>query len=352
MQARGHEHKGVDPSLDARGRTRLTRPLPKSGSGAPIPGRAWHRPPVPESAYEAPGGSLVVEAEEAVQDLAARLFARRLSPVGPRAARVEIETGEGAGPCPEPPAVERLVRWEVEGDRVSSWAGPHVALSADRSRLLARGRVSRSLLSAEPSLCARLLLETPAAHFATATCQVLHAGAVVGRSGAVVLRGASGAGKSTLVAALYRSGLRVLADESLLVSRADPDLLFAAVRDLTVRPDTADLLGLGSAARPAFSGGEEKLRLDLFPASSPADRTARRRATVLLGPREPGPARLLPLEGPELLSLFGAGAVAQETSWGGDPGPVATAWAVRETYRLLGASDLAGAVALVTSLTV
>ncbi|MCE7959658.1 MAG: hypothetical protein DYH06_17235, partial [Acidobacteria bacterium ACB2] len=67
--------------------------------------------------------------------------------------------------------------------------------------------------------------------------------------------------------------------------------------------------------------------------------------------REPGPARLLPLDGPEFLSLFGAGAVSQETSWGGDPGPVAKAWARRETYRLLGASDLVGAVALVTSLT-
>lgn len=306
---------------------------------------------MPESVYEAPGGSLLVSGDGAVHALAARLFARIPAGAPAPGARIEIATVEGVEPIPAPPGVERLLEWEVEGDRVSLAAGAHAALAVDRSLSVAQGRVTRALLAAEPALCARLLLETPAAQFATSTHQVLHAGAVAGRAGAVVLRGAEGAGKSTLVAALHRAGLRVLADESLLVDRADPDLLFPAVRDLTLRRDSALLLGLEGIARPAFSGGEEKLRLDLFAGSSPADRSARRVATVLLGPRDPGPARLVPLDPEAFLALFPAGTIPQETAWGGDPARVAAAWASRGTFRLDGALDLAEAVRLVTSLT-
>ena len=211
---------------------------------------------MPESIYEAPGGSLLVSGDEAVHALAERLFARIPAGAPRPKARVEIATVEGVEPIPAPPGVERRLEWGVEGDRVSLAAGAHAALAVDRSLSSARGRVTEALLAAEPALCARLLLETPAAQFATPTHQVLHAGAVAGRSGAVVLRGAEGAGKSTLVAALHRWGLRVLADESLLVDRADPDLLFPAVRDLTLRRDSAVLLDLEGVARPAFSGGE------------------------------------------------------------------------------------------------
>jgi hypothetical protein len=51
---------------------------------------------------------------------------------------------------------------------------------------------------------------------------VLHAGAVVGRGGAVLVAGRSGSGKSTLLAALARRGFRLLTDDVAVV-RHDAD---------------------------------------------------------------------------------------------------------------------------------
>ncbi len=48
---------------------------------------------------------------------------------------------------------------------------------------------------------------------------VLHAAAVVGRRGAVLIGGASGAGKSTLLAALHRRGYRLLAADQSAITR-------------------------------------------------------------------------------------------------------------------------------------
>ena len=124
---------------------------------------------------------------------------------------------------------------------------------------------------------------------------MLHAGAVTGPGGAVVIRGSAGAGKSTLVAAAYRSGLGVLGDESVLAARSDPDDLLSAVRDITVLPDARSILGLDDALTAPAGGSEDKRRLDLFASSTPAVRRARRVATVLLGSRNGGPARLEPL---------------------------------------------------------
>ena len=174
--------------------------------------------------------------------------------------------------------------------------------------------------------------------------QVLHAGAVVGTGGAAAVRGPSGAGKSTLVAAAHAAGLGVLGDESVLVSREDPDALAASVRDLTVREDSAHLLGLFRVTEPAFTGRESKRRIDLFARSAPSDREARRVATVLLGPRTPGPARLERLAPAAFLEAFRAGEIPQERA-PGDPDGVARAWAARGAWLLTGGTDLAGAVA-------
>jgi hypothetical protein len=98
-----------------------------------------------------------------------------------------------------------------------------------------------------------------------------------------------------------------------------------------------------------FAGGEPKRRIDLLPGSTPARRVSRRVATLLLGPRSPGPARLVPF-GPEgFRAEFREGEIPQERI-GGDPDVVAAAWEGRDVWRLEGAEDLAGAVRLLRSL--
>jgi hypothetical protein len=163
------------------------------------------------------------------------------------------------------------------------------------------------------------------------------------------VRGGSGAGKSTLVAAAHAAGLTVLGDESLLVARVDPGALAASVRELTLRADSAVLLGILASTAPAFSGGEEKRRVELFEGSNPGTREARRVTTLLLGPRAPGPARLVPLEPAQFLLEFAKGEIPQEHVDGG-AASIARAWAEAGGTRLDGASDLAGAVSLLKGL--
>ena len=64
-------------------------------------------------------------------------------------------------------------------------------------------------------------------------------------------------------------------------------------------------------------------------------------ATLLLGPRVPGPARLVPLSPAEFLEEFAKGEIPQEHVDGG-AGAIARAWADAGGARLDGASDLAG----------
>ncbi len=249
--------------------------------------------------------------------------------------------GPGPGPVPE-----RELVWEQgEIGYVATVANVLVA-RIDLGRFRMDAEVTEGLLDAVPSFAARTLLEAPTA---VLLCHrgfaALHAGAVVGPRGAVVLRGAAGAGKSTLVAAAWRAGFGVLADESLLVSRNDAVQLAASVRDLTILPDTERLLGLEGVTEEAFTGGEAKRRVDLFRNSTPGKRVARRAATLLLGPRSPGPARLVPLGREEFLEAFREGEIPQERL-GGGAGAVAEAWAGTESWRLDGAIDLGGAVTI------
>jgi hypothetical protein len=211
-------------------------------------------------------------------------------------------------------------------------------------------RVASGLVAAQPTLVARLLLEAPAgAMLARRSYGVVHAGAVVGPAGAVVIRGAPGAGKSTLVAAAHQGGLGVLADEAILVARRDPDQLLAAVRNVSLLPDATRLLGLEETVVRTGSGGRAKERLDLFDTSTPAARRARRVASVVLGPRD-GPARLEPLAPAVFLDEFGRGAIVQERWWG-TPAHIAEHWSRHGAYRLSGAGDLGNAVGLLRDLT-
>jgi hypothetical protein len=210
------------------------------------------------------------------------------------------------------------------------------------------GWVTAALLDRDPSLVARLLMETPAAVLlARRSYAVVHAGTVVGKGGAVVIRGGPGAGKSTLVAAAHRAGFNLLGDETVLVAREHPDDLLAAVRDVNLLEDSAKLLELDlppAIGRP----GSNKLHLDLFGSSSPSARRARRIATVVLGPRE-GKARLEPLDASTFLEEFNRGEILQE-KWSGTPATIATYWARSGAYRLSGAQDLKGAVSLLAEL--
>ncbi len=244
-----------------------------------------------------------------------------------------------------------MERWNVGSEdaelRLSDQLHAHIDCAGGR----ATARVSTRLLAERPALVARLALETPAgAMLARRGYAVLHAGAVAGPKGlAVVIRGAPGAGKSTLVAAAHRAGFGVLCDEAVLVARDDSDEILSAVRDLSVLPDTARLLGLNEIITQEPDATGEKLRVDLFSSSAPAVRHARRVATVVLGPRDGGHARLEPLEPEVFLQEFRRGAIEQER-WSGTPDDIAHRWSRSGAYRLSGAEDLEGAVDLLGGL--
>lgn len=238
---------------------------------------------------------------------------------------------------------EEALSWTVSSEETRLEA-PGVRMTVRPRQRRASATVARSLVTTRPDTVTRLLLEAPVTAMKMVRMQLLHAGAVVGPAGAAVLRGAAGAGKSTLVAACRSAGLGFLGDESLLVDRASPDRLEATLRDLVVTPETSRLLGLDEASIPAYSGGERKRRLPLPEPRIPSDRVAARVATVLLGPREPGPARLEPLSGAPFLEAFAAGEIPQERLYGGEPEAIARAWDGDGTWLLLGAADLAGAV--------
>lgn len=299
--------------------------------------------------FVVPGDAIRLESNDGrVFRLAEKLWERSRpgsEPTHPIGLRVTVRPGGAGGPLPE-----RDLAWEHGPESyVASVEGVLVVrIGLGNARVSAT--VNEDLLDEAPSFAARTLLEAPAAVLLSRRgCTVLHAGAVVGPRGAVVLRGAAGAGKSTLAAAAWRAGITVLADESLLVSREDADRLAASVRDLTLLPDAVHLLGLDGATEDAFAGGEAKRRIDLFRDSTPEKRVARRAATLLLGPRFPGPARLVPLGGEEFRAAFREGEIPQERQ-GGDPDAVAEAWAGEESWRLDGAGDLAGAVAILRRL--
>lgn len=244
---------------------------------------------------------------------------------------------------------EEALSWTVS-DEETRLEAPGVTMTVRPRERRASATVARSLAATRPDAVTRLLLEAPVTAMKMVRMQLLHAGAVVGRAGAAVLRGAAGAGKSTLVAACRSAGLGFLGDESLLVDRASPERLEATLRDLVVTPESSRLLGLDEASVPALSGGERKRRLPLPEPRDPRDRLARRVATVLLGPREPGPARLEPLSGRPFLEAFAAGEIPQERMYGGEPGAIAQAWDGHGTWLLLGAADLPGAVDVIRDL--
>ncbi len=259
----------------------------------------------------------------------------------PDAIRFDVAVLEGpeAGQLPE-----RGLVWKRRRDGWELALGDLLRARIDVTAARVEARVSRALLSRDPALAARYLFEAPAtALLSRRKWQILHAAAIVGPRGTIVIRGGPGAGKSTLAAALAGEGLSVLADESLLVAREDPEELAAGVRDLTLLPDGAELLGLFDRTEPAFTGGEAKRRVDLWTGTSPVARHARLAAAVLLGDRDRTPAALVSLPAEAFAAAFRDGEIPQERD-GADPDVLARAWGARGGFRLDGARDLAGAL--------
>lgn len=305
------------------------------------------RPALSQSTtYALPGDSLSLEADGDLRAHADRLWARAGGAEG-SGIEMRIERFEGGAPGPVP---ERELLWRHEPDAFHAEIPGCLEMRIDLVSAHARGRVSTGLLAAAPDVFVRTLLEAPVAVLlGRRGFQVLHAGAIVGPRGAAVVRGPAGAGKSTLVAAAFQAGFGVLGDESVLVCRRDPDALLASVRDLTIRVESAELLGLLDRTQPCFVGREGKRRIDLGANARPRDRSARRAATLLLGPREPGPSRLVALSNDAFRREFRRGEIPQERD-PGDPDSVAAAWASARSWRLDGASDLSGALALLRGL--
>ena len=260
---------------------------------------------------------------------------------GPDAIRFDVAVFEG----PEAGRLsERDLVWTRRRDGWDLALGDLLRARIGLEQARVSAEVSRGLLTGSPTLATRYLFEAPAtALLSRRKWQILHAAAVVGSRGAVVIRGGPGAGKSTLAAALAGEGLSVLADESLLVAREDPEDLAAGVRDLTLLPDGAEILGLSDRTEPAFTGGEAKRRVDLRTGTSPAARHARFAAAVLLGDRDRTPAALVPLPAEAFTAAFREGEIPQERD-GADPDVIARAWGARGGFRLDGARDLAGAL--------
>lgn len=257
--------------------------------------------------------------------------------------RVEREEAGGA-------AGALTESWTVQPDVVELRLGQELAASADAANARVTGWTRAGLLSRDPGLVARLLLEVPVAVLLERRGYVaVHAGGVAGPRGAVVLRGAPGSGKSTLVTAAYLAGLETLGDESVLVARDDPDAILAAVRDPTLEPEAVRLLGLSDGLFPATERAGSKQRLDLLGSAHAARRFHRRVATVILGPRDDGPAQLEPLDPNTFVREFRAGAIPEER-WA-EPAPgIETTWSRSGAWRLSGAADLRGAVVLLSKL--
>ena len=285
--------------------------------------------------------------------LADRLWARTVAaPSGEDGRRGELDFALSVAPDGDLRlAAEASEHWTIEPDRLSLEFAGSLSLRIEYHPPRVTGHVSEFLLTARPGDVARLLLEAPSAELLSRRgCMAIHAGAVVGPAGAVVIRGPSGAGKSTLVAAAHCAGFGVLGDESILVARDDCDELAATVRDLKVLPDVARLLEIEAVTEPTGAGGQDKRRVDLFSASTPALRRARRVTTVLLGDRERRPARLVLLPTSRFVEVFRSGEIVQER-WAGDPDLLAREWGERGGYLLDGAADLSGALRLLRQLT-
>ena len=254
--------------------------------------------------------------------------------------RISVVEGPGTPSLPE-----ALLVWRTrdEGFELDVGSALRGALRFDRRE--ATLTLTGGLLDQAPSFVMRTALEAPAAAFlARGAFVALHAAAVSGPRGAVVLRGSAGTGKSTLAAAAAARGLQVLGDESVLVARDDADAIVASVREVAIRADAASLVGLRESKFLTSGESQRKIWVALPAMHRPEDRIARRVATWILGPRDTRPARLLPLSREAFAEAFRNATTPEELVGGAAVDHIMTRWSLRPVWRLEGATDLAGAI--------
>jgi hypothetical protein len=279
-----------------------------------------------------------------VARLAARLWHPGPPPTPPShpPIRLRIAVTGGAWPGTHP---SLPLRWQPLANGFEFEAGTGLTGTLRFDRREAVIALSHGLLSQAVPFVVRAVLEAPVASLlARGSFVAIHAAGICGPRGALVIRGRSGAGKSTLTAAAVRAGLRVLGDESVLVARDDADLIVASVREVAVRADSAVLLGLPESKNLTTHESGRKIAVALPTLENPEDRAARRVATWLLGRRDAGPARLLPLTPHAFSVAFREGATPEEQVGGDAVDRIMGRWAEGPVWQLDGAADLAGAI--------
>lgn len=115
--------------------------------------------------------------------------------------------------------------------------------------------VATLVLAADPDRAAATVVSAvDRALLASTPCLTVHAAALAGPRGAVIVPGVSGAGKTTLAAAAMQAGLRLLSDEAACLD-AERDLVWAHPRPLGLSAHSRQLLGLPS---PTFGPEDDE----------------------------------------------------------------------------------------------
>ncbi len=193
-----------------------------------------------------------------------------------------------------------------------------------------------------PDLLSSVLLATPVlATLSRRVAQPFHAAGLVDSStgrGAIV-RAAAGGGKSTLALAWSRAGGRVLAEETLWVTRRATMHGFATA--VEVVPDAARFFS-GVALEPFVTPtGEAKLRWPLVTVGSPPPRarSACVGAVVVLDRQAGSAPRLEPISADEAAFLFRSSRIAEEELFADPQGLLAGLLEVIPAFRLRTGGD-------------
>ena len=181
------------------------------------------------------------------------------SPVCDDAPDVVVQAG--AISLLDPLNCEQPYAREIDGDRLAmSWAGLFAVELEAGQRITVWTHPD-----CEPYTASNLLSGAAAAVVLMQRGElVLHAGAVAGAQGAVVICGDQGSGKSTMVSALARSGLPFVCDDVARITVNDGVPVCARGPARTkLWPDSCAVLGVDPTTLPLVHQGHDKRSLDL-----------------------------------------------------------------------------------------